>query len=203
MLAALWGVLGLLAVVGTVRPAWAIRYMSDEEAVHFALGEGVEVTAESRTIDAELAARLFEFTGLGVEPGETVTVRVGRDPETGELAGYAWLLTEKTRFRPITFIVGVSPAGEITRTAVVVYREPRGEQVKARRFNAQYEGKTIDDELRVGRSIRSVSGATVSAEVMTGGVKKALLLTQEMFLKAAPRYRAGTTVTGETKGTVQ
>ncbi len=165
----------------SVRPAAAIRYMTDEEAYVYALGEGVELTAEPKVIDEPLAHKLSEFSGLAVVPGETVTVEVGR--KDGTLVGFAMLLSEKTRYRPITFVIGINAKGEVLKTGVVVYREPRGEQVTSERFNEQYKGKTASDEIRVGTSIRAVSGATVSAEVMTAGVKKALLLVNEWYLK--------------------
>lgn len=173
----------LLILAGTlVRaiPAHAIRYMSDAEAYEYVLGEGLVLTAETRVVDAVLSKNLEKYSGLYTPPGEVLEVQVAR--KDNNLVGYALMLTEKTRYRPITFAVGIGPDGRVLKTVVVVYREPRGEQVKAERFNAQYTGKSLTDNIRVGSTIRVVSGATVSAEVMTSGVKKALYLVDQWYL---------------------
>jgi Na+-translocating ferredoxin:NAD+ oxidoreductase RnfG subunit len=47
----------------------------------------------------------------------------------------------------------------------------------------QYEGKTTDDPLEVGRDITGISGATISSRSATFAVKKALVLFEELYLK--------------------
>ncbi len=174
-------VLLLGVLVLAVPPVQAIRYLPDAEAYAYVLGEGVELTPEIRTLTAVQAKELEAYSGIPSGEGDKVEFQVGR--KAGQVVGYALMLTEKTRYRPITFAVSVGPDGRVMKSVVVVYREPRGEQVKSERFNSQFEGKTRDDSLKVGASIRAVSGATVSAEVMTMGVKKALYLVSEFFLK--------------------
>lgn len=171
--------LGVLVLA--VSPVRAIRYLSDTEAYSYVLGEGVDLTPQIRTLTADQAKELTAYSGIPSAEGDSVEFQIGR--RAGELVGYALMLTEKTRYRPITFAVSVGPDGRVMKSVVVVYREPRGEQVKSERFNSQFEGKTRKDPLQVGASIRAVSGATVSAEVMTMGVKKALYLVSEFFLK--------------------
>ncbi|MCB0220328.1 MAG: hypothetical protein KDH09_11580, partial [Chrysiogenetes bacterium] len=46
------------------------------------------------------------------------------------------------------------------------------------RFVAQYAG--VEERVRLGREIRPISGATVSGQVMTFGVNKAVFFTREL-----------------------
>ena len=64
----------------------------------------------------------------------------------------------------------------------MVYREPRGDEVRDPRFRKQFEGKTAQDPLRLGRDIDAVSGATVSSASLATGVHRAAVLVEELAL---------------------
>jgi len=66
---------------------------------------------------------------------------------------------------------------------VLVYRESRGSEVRKKRFNYQYEGKTIYDPIRINRDIINISGATMSVRSMSAGVKRVLVLVDELYLQ--------------------
>ncbi len=57
---------------------------------------------------------------------------------------------------------------------VLVYREPYGGEVAYEAWRRQFRGKSAADSLRVGREIRVISGATISVNAITLGVKRAL-----------------------------
>lgn len=99
------------------------------------------------------------------------------------LLGYAVIVEEIGKHRPITFVVGVGSEGEVKDAAVMVYREPYGGEVKEPRFLAQYEGKDLRSPLLPFRDIRNIAGATLSVEAIGRGVKKALALVEIVFLK--------------------
>jgi hypothetical protein len=65
----------------------------------------------------------------------------------------------------------------------LVYREARGSEVRTKRFNYQYQGKNLDDPIRINRDIINITGATMSVRSMSAGVKRVLVLTDEFFLK--------------------
>ena len=91
-----------------------------------------------------------------------------------EPLGDAIVVEEIGKHREITFVVGVTPAGEVAGAAVMTYREPYGGEVRSRRFLRQYEGKGIEDPLVPSRDIRNITGATLSAQAIGRGVKKAI-----------------------------
>ncbi|MFQ5657305.1 MAG: FMN-binding protein [Candidatus Methylomirabilales bacterium] len=100
-----------------------------------------------------------------------------------ELLGYAVVVEEIGKHRPITFVVGITPDNKVQDVAVMVYREPYGGAVRYRRFLKQYAGKGLSAPLLPYRDIRNITGATLSCYSMGRGVRKALALVRVLFLQ--------------------
>jgi hypothetical protein len=98
--------------------------------------------------------------------------------------GYAVIVEEIGKHRPITFIVGVGADRKIKDAALMVYREAYGGEVRDRRFLQQYQGKQLKDPLLPFRDIQNVSGATMSVEAIGRGSKKALALVDAVYFAA-------------------
>jgi thiamine biosynthesis lipoprotein len=106
------------------------------------------------------------------------------------LQGYAVVVLEVGKVRPITHIVEVTPAGAVGKVAVMIYRETHGADVASERFMAQYRGKTLQDPIRVELDIIHVAGSTLSAHAICRGVRKALAVVQVVLLDQSPAERA-------------
>jgi hypothetical protein len=114
-------------------------------------------------------------------PEETFEVYLG---ETGDrLDGYAMIHNTIGKHKPMTYMVGVDPKGHVANVELMVFREARGSEIGRKRFNYQYEGKTVLDPVRVNRDIINISGATMSVRSMSAGVKRVLVLIDEFYLK--------------------
>ena len=176
-------ILALWALALTAaHPAAAITYLSKDEALALAFPqEGAIVEPVELEITAERGARYEKFMHAGAPVGLREPVYIGR--VGGEVVGFAMILTERSRYRPITFLVALDPAGKVRRVDVMIYREPRGGEVTKDRFVAQYEG--VEERVRLGREIRPISGATVSGQVMTFGVNKAVFFARELRAQLA------------------
>jgi Na+-translocating ferredoxin:NAD+ oxidoreductase RnfG subunit len=57
---------------------------------------------------------------------------------------------------------------------ILVYREPYGGEVAYDAWRRQFRGKSALDRLEVGKDIRTISGATISVNAVTLGVRRAL-----------------------------
>ncbi len=97
--------------------------------------------------------------------------------------GYAVIVEEIGKHRPITFVVGVGTDGKIKDVALMVYREAYGGEVRDRRFLQQYKGKELKDSLLPYRDIQNISGATLSVEAVGRASKKALALIDAVYLE--------------------
>lgn len=106
--------------------------------------------------------------------------------KSGEhIDGYALLDEENGQHLPISFAVKLSPTGVVERQEILVYRERYGDEVRDPRFRQQFVGKTVADPLRPGEEVIAVSGATISSRAMALGVRRALVLFDELVLRPA------------------
>ena len=153
-----------------------------------------KVTFRTFTLDPSLKTRLAQR--LGYTPAkERYNIFVATS--NNHVDGYAIIDEEQGLHQPITFATRLSPRGVIERLEIMVYREPRGDEVRDARFRHQFEGKTAQDPMRVSRDIDAVSGATVSSASMAVGARRAAVLVEELALGlstvAAERSPASTT----------
>jgi hypothetical protein len=103
------------------------------------------------------------------------------------IIGYAVIVEEIGKHRPITFVVGVGSDRKIKDVALMVYREAYGGEVRDHRFLQQYKGKELKDPLLPYRHIQNISGATLSVEAIGRGSKKALALVDVIYFDGAER----------------
>ena len=136
---------------------------------------GYRTVAIDQTTRARLAQR------LGYAPArDKYTIFVATTH--GKIDGYAVVDDELGLHQPITFATRLSPRGMVERVEIMVYREPRGDEVRDPRFRKQFQGKTSQDPLRLDRDIDAVSGATVSSASLAVGVRRATILVEELAL---------------------
>ena len=88
--------------------------------------------------------------------------------------GFAVVRDVKGKDQPITFLVATDTADRLRDIDILVYREPYGGEVAYDAWRRQFRGKSTDHPLQVGRDIRTISGATISVNAVTLGVRKAL-----------------------------
>jgi Na+-translocating ferredoxin:NAD+ oxidoreductase RnfG subunit len=118
-------------------------------------------------------------------PEESFDVYIG---ETGDkVDGYAMVHNTIGKHKHMTYMVGVDNEGACTDVELLVFREAKGSDVGRKRFNAQYEGKTVSDPIRINKDIINISGATMSVRSISAGVKRVLVLVDEFYLKPAGR----------------
>ena len=145
-------------------------------AASYAVHEFEPTRAQRARLEETLGRRLFEprYPFLMVYDA------------AGRMRGYALVTDERGKYRPITFMVGVTPDFRVVDAAVMVYRESRGGEVQRERFLSQYRGKTLRDPIQINRDIINISGATISVRSMNSGVRKALAVARAAFAGGAP-----------------
>ena len=138
------------------------------------------VIPADKSLQEKIKARMGS-TRTSMWEGSYVTFVAKREKS---ILGYAVIVEEIGKHRPITFVVGVDRDVKVRDVAIMVYREPYGGEVKEGRFLRQYQGKDIKASLLLYRDIRNISGATLSVEAIGRGVKKAQALVQAIDLHA-------------------
>jgi transcriptional regulator of nitric oxide reductase len=125
---------------------------------------------------AKLAASLGRVFGAGVR-ADTIrvdTTTVLRVSRGDSLLGFAAIGNVIGKDQPITFLVAIDRADRIKDIDILVYREPYGGEVAYEPWRRQFRGARASDSLRVGKEIRSISGATISVHAVTLGVRRLL-----------------------------
>lgn len=125
---------------------------------------------------ARLAASLDRVFGAGthVDTLHVDTTAVLRVSRGDSLLGFAQVGNVLGKDQPITFLVAIDSADRLKDVDILVYREPYGGEVAYEPWRRQFRGKTAGDSMRVGREIRSISGATISVHAVTLGVRRLL-----------------------------
>lgn len=158
-------------------------FLSEEEAPEAVFPEATAFERQVIKVTLELREKIQALMGK-FKPSmweDAYTTFIAK--KGGELLGYAVIVEEIGKHRPITFVVGIKPDGKVQDVAVMVYREPYGGEVRYRRFLRQYEGKGLQAPLLPSRDIKNIAGATLSVGSIGRGVKKALALVQVAFLE--------------------
>ena len=157
-------------------------FLSEEEAVKLMFPKSECVKKELLRVPTDRKIAIEERIGWKF-PEEVFEVYIG---ETGtQVDGYALVQNTIGKHKPMTYMVGVDAHGHVSNVELLVYREARGSEVRTKRFNVQYEGKTASDPVRLNKDIINISGATMSVRSMTAGIKRVLVLVDEFYLKPA------------------
>jgi Na+-transporting NADH:ubiquinone oxidoreductase subunit NqrC len=64
--------------------------------------------------------------------------------------------------------------GKVRQTEILEYREAYGGEVRNARWRTQFMGRQHSDPVRIGRDIQNISGATLSCEHVTDGIRRIL-----------------------------
>lgn len=179
----------LIIAVGSLRPAHGQEgiLLKEDEAPKAVFPEASafdrKVVQSSEELKAKIQQRMGKTKTSLWEESYLVFVAKKGDATLG----YAVIVEEIGKHRPITFVVGVGADHKIKDAALMVYREAYGGEVRDRRFLQQYRGKNLKDPLLPFRDIQNISGATMSVEAIGRGSKKALALVEVAFPEGADR----------------
>ena len=124
-----------------------------------------------------LTASLQRIFGGGVRIDSVLadTTVVIRLRKADALLGYAIVGDAMGKDQPITYLVAVDTALQLLDVDILVYREEHGGEVTYESWRKQFRGKHPGDGLQVGREIRGISGATISVNAVTAGIRERLV----------------------------
>jgi Na+-translocating ferredoxin:NAD+ oxidoreductase RnfG subunit len=138
-----------VAVVSAASPAYAVRYLSIEEAQKEAFPSATQFSEVQ-------AGRVWKAEAGGKAVGFFVFDRV----------------VGKHLF--IDYAVALTPAGAVQKVEILEYRESYGGEIRSPSWLAQFVGKTSASALKINGDIRNIAGATLSSTHVTEGVKRIL-----------------------------
>jgi hypothetical protein len=172
-------------------------YLTPDEAAKLMFPDSDHIRREVVTLSPDQKQLIEERIGWHF-PESTFDGFIGETK--GKTDGWAFIQHTIGKHKPMTYMVGVDPQGEVLNVEVLVYRESRGSEVRKKRFNYQYQGKTPYHPIRINRDIINISGATMSVRSMSAGVKRVLVLVEELYLKPTGKGGAINTASRHDKG---
>ncbi len=157
-------------------------FLSEDEAVKIVLQKSQRVRKEVIQLSQDQKDLIEQRIGWKF-PEQAFEVYIGETED--KIDGYAMVHNTIGKHKHMTYMVGVDAKGACSDVELLVFREARGSEVGRKRFNVQYEGKTVVDPIRINKDIINISGATMSVRSISAGVKRVLVLVDEFYLKPA------------------
>jgi hypothetical protein len=106
------------------------------------------------------------------------TIRIWQATRDGVLLGHVFIDEVIGKQELITYAVGIDPGGTLRNLEIMSYRESHGGEVRNPAWRAQFNQRDTLDELRFRTDIKNISGATLSSEHVTEGVRWLMALWQ-------------------------
>jgi len=153
-------------------------YLSPSEALKTIFATSGEVVPDKKTLSPDAIKKISKALGYEISKKEW-TFYIAK---TGNVVnGYALVDNEKGKMEPITFLTAINTDGTVKDVEVLVYRESYGSEVHQKPFLRQYNKKKSTDPIRVGQDIKHITGATISSRAISTGVKRALIIWNQIY----------------------
>ncbi len=157
-----------LAMVAAPTSAFAVDYLSTEQAAKLMFPDADEFDTRNVTLDA---TQLQQLNAQGVR-GRSANwaIRVAR--RGGAALGFVITDDVIGKVELISYAVGVALDGAVKQVEILAYRESHGFEIRLPAWRKQFVGKGGASALRVGEDIANISGATLSCTHVTDGVRR-------------------------------
>lgn len=161
-------------VAGAACPAWAVAYLSIEQAQ-----QTIFPQARLHKIEVTLTTQQRK----AIEKASGVKVRALK-LAVWQVKGGGWFFVDEVigKHEFITYAVGLNADGSVKQVEVMDYREHYGGEVRRPEWRGQFKDRKHGAKLKLDDDIKNISGATLSCRHLTEGVKR-LLATHELVLK--------------------
>lgn len=144
------------------------EYSTREQALASAFPGRTRI--ESVTVRFDAAARSDLEGSLRRRPVPRELTFFDVRDERGEPLGWAIERDVLGKSEPITYLVAFDAQRRVLGIEILAYRESHGGEVRRGAFRKQFVGKDARSELKLGRDVRNISGATISCRAITDGV---------------------------------
>jgi hypothetical protein len=147
------------------------KTISREEALKSAF-PGAEIRSQVIFLTVAEKTEVEKKSGAKVS---TELVAMYTAHQNGIEVGRAYLDTHVVRTKKESLLILLNPNGTLKRVEVVAFLEP-SEYLPSERWYQQFEGKALDDDLKLQREIRAVTGATLTAIATTEAVRRVMAI---------------------------
>jgi hypothetical protein len=105
-------------------------------------------------------------------------IRIWKATRDGTVLGHVFVDEVLGKQELITYAVGIDASGTLRNLEIMSYRESHGGEVRNPAWRAQFNQRNRLEDLRFRTDIKNISGATLSSEHVTEGVRWLMTLWQ-------------------------
>ncbi len=171
----------LLILLAACGPANARVLLQKEQALRLAFPAPAQVERRTAYLTPEQVKAAEEAGRVKVD-SLVWTYYVGRS--TAGIEGYAYFESHMVRTMPETFMAVIEPGGAVRFVELLAFLEPE-DYMPRPRWLAQFSGKGLGPETFLRRGIRNMTGASLTSQSITDGVRKILAVHSVLHPKAA------------------
>jgi len=155
--------------------AWAVDYLSASEAEAMMFPQADEFAPVNVRFDNAQLQEVGKRAGVPARSAQwgVLVARRANAP-----LGYVVIDNVIGKFELITYAVAVGTDGAIRQIEILSYRESHGGEIRLPAWRKQFVGKSAAGPLRVGEDIANISGATLSCNHVTDGVRRIVAVLQ-------------------------
>jgi hypothetical protein len=112
------------------------------------------------------------------------SLRIWSATRGGVLLGHVFVDEVIGRQNLITYALGIDTGGAVRSLEILAYRESHGGEIRNAAWRGQFAHRDALEQLRFRTDIKNISGATLSSEHVTQGVRWLLALWQSALRPA-------------------
>lgn len=161
-------ILAATACVLAPASALAVDYLTADQAAKLMFPDAERFEVREISLDS---SQMQQLDAQGVRARSVRwSVRVAQ--RGGVALGYVVVDEVIGKFELITYAVGIGVDGAVKQVEVLSYRESHGHEIRLPAWRKQFVGKTNASPIHVGDDISNISGATLSCNHVSEGVKR-------------------------------
>lgn len=165
----------------TLTGLYAGKLISPDEALARAYGKDSVIKQEKLTLTPGEVQDISASANTKVKTSKFRIFSVIRGEKT---VAHAVLITQTVRTKSAAVLYMIAPGGTIEAVEIVAFNEP-DEFIPPASWIAHFQGKGPADPLRLDGDIPNITGATMSARVITDGSRIALAIFRTLIKKQA------------------
>lgn len=152
-------------------------YEQAEEIIHKNLPIAISVNRKTIKIEAKLKS---EIESLTQQKFFSETITYWKIFSSQKIKHYAFIDNVYGKSLPITFLVILNSDGSVNKVEIIKYREQYGYGVKNQNWLQQFMNFNSFSNYTIGKGVQGISGATISANSISKGVKKIVKLFEKV-----------------------
>ncbi len=147
-------------------------------SVELSKGIKKKIAKEIKTI-FEVESFVLEAVLISDEINKELKTHIGTENlfkifSESKLIGYAFVDSAPSKTDKFEYLVLFDTDLIITKSKVLVYREDYGAEIGSKRWLKQFIGLERTNQIKYGKDIKAISGATISARSMTIAINNLL-----------------------------